>query len=256
MIANKKIIKMLTKDNALTYLTWSLGTLGVMGVIYLAYLILMSLINIPVTLNFANFSIQSALFAFVIFGIISAIYVIPDNVRLGLTRRQSVIGNLTGVMVATAVTIIVILLINGLFDAVVSRVFDDYVLEQTLFEEALMIKSGMASQWLGDTFGSKLLEYGMVAMTWFINLMYVFSGGWLVSVGFLRFGFFKGLGVLLIGLLLASINLLVRINIFAMFPMNHFVLNWLLAMFVSSLLIGISLVVTWQITYKMPIKLV
>lgn len=260
MKANNKYLKQLTIDNALTYLYWSLGLLAVMSALYIAYLIFIGYSQGTVKMEWAEFIMIAAAPAHLVFGILSAIYVIPDYVRLGVTRRESVIGNITGVLLSTSVFIIMLIAVNWVVGLAVEQMMADYLIEETLFEAVMNFGGEFTADRSRFPFDHSLftaiVQLIIVFITNVLIFLHQFTAGWLISTGFMRFGFFKGLGTLLIGLFLLMLSPLGNVSTdwLVWFVTPNPLLTWLLYSLISLVVIALGIAVIWAVTRKMPIK--
>lgn len=157
MLPNKTIIKRLTIEQALTYINWSLHFVGIMAVIYIIYAFFMTQFDILPPTSFGGLTYSSATIAFMVFGVLGAIYMVPESVRHGATRRQSTAGNFYGIVLTALLTILLILIGHGLFHVVLNLISDQYVPGPSLYEQVISTETTTNIHLFGQ--GVPLLVY-------------------------------------------------------------------------------------------------
>lgn len=258
MLPNKTIIKRLTIEQALTYINWSLHFVGIMAVIYIIYAFFMTQFDILPPTSFGGLTYSSATIAFMVFGVLGAIYMVPESVRHGVTRRQSTAGNFYGIVLTALLTILLILIGHGLFHVVLNLISDQYVPGPSLYEQVISTETTTNIHLFGQGVLGKMTEMIIVFLSWFMNLLFVFSVAWMATTGFLRFGFWKGFATIVIANILSAFNLLspiVNFGVLGLFDVGQPLLNWGIALLSSAITLAIVLFLNWCITKTMPIPL-
>lgn len=258
---NKQKKKWLIAKDLTEYLSFAhLWYLGIIVVIFILMFIFLGRIEAPIS-DFLSFSHGSSKVYMLIMGIISAYYFIPMYVQMGVTRKQTVIGNaigavggaLTLVLLATIISGIQHLIFEG-FDLTVAN-------EESLFQIVMNFPEGTESTHflLGQSFFAGLSRWLITLSSFWLSVLLDYMIGWLIGTGFYHRGVVGGVGTILIGMLLAAIS-----DVFwndgilpfmpdVTFQGDPFYL-WLVAIVATIVLIGVAFWLIRQLTKRMTIK--
>lgn len=258
---NKQKKKWEIAKDLMGYLSYShLWYLGIIVVIYILMFVFLGNIEAPIS-DFLTFSHGSSKIYMLIMGIIGAYYFIPMYVQMGVTRKQSVIGNALGA-VGGALTLVLFASIIGIVQHLIFQGLNLTVADnQSLFQTYLNFPEGTNTTHflLGQTFIARISRWAITFLSFWISVLLDYMIGWMIGTGFYRSGVIGGVGTILVGMLFAAVS-----DVFwsdgvlpftaeVTFQSDPFFL-WTIAVTVTLILIGLAFWMIRQLTKRMTIK--
>lgn len=247
--------------DVIKYLSFAhLGYSGIIFVIYLILFLIMGRLEAPFP-GFLNFSYSSAPIYMSIMGGITAYHYFPMYVQLGVTRKQSFIGNMIGA-IGGAITLVLFTLLITVVIQLVLRVFN---LTETdnlmLFERYVSIsEDSTISEFLsGTTFVAGFSRWAITLVSYWLSMVINYTVGWMIGIGFYRGKSLSGIGSIILGILFLFVrDIFWEGSVLPFVPDINLegnpILYWVVSLIVATVILGSLLWIIRTMTKKIPIK--
>jgi len=216
------------------------------------------------TPDFLSMTQSSSNIYILIMGIIGAYYYFPMYVQFGVTRKKTFIGTVLGLIAGSISLVVLAVVISGILQLIFSGLGMNITWDTNLFsnfigfgEDTLAQGSGFLTQ---NTFLAGAGRLGITMLTYTISLILYYTVGWMIGTSFYRSGVFKGVGSILLALLVLMladsfwgggvIDILPRMTLGA-----GIMSQWFLAFVGTMVLIALLLWIIRALTKRITIKL-
>jgi hypothetical protein len=233
--------------------------LGILVVIFILMFIFLGRFDAPIQ-NFLSFSHGASKIYMIVMGAIGAYYFVPMYVQLGVTRKQSVIGNGIGAVGGT-LTLVLFTIIIGVVQHLIFQGLNIAIAdEQSLFLTFMNFTGGSGNNHflLEQTFLANLSRWLITFSSFWLSVLLGYMIGWLIGTGFYR-NIIYGIGTILMGIVFTTISdFLWGGSALPFVPDVTFQGNplnlWIIGFVITILLIGIGFWVIRQLTKRIKIK--
>jgi len=258
---NKNKILSITNDLTMTLSfshLWFIGIILIINVILFVF----SLIQGG---SFSTFSYSTASIYMLIMGFIAAYHYFPMYVQLGITRKNSFLGNMYGAILGALVLVIFLLLISGLEHFLVQVFNFSAEAGLTSFESLFGFAEGSERQinhfLFENTIFASLSRIILTAATFWGTILLTYSIGWMIGTSFYKPGIVGKISTIITGITFALI-----LDVFwgedglvsflpELATEGLLFTRWAIGISGTLLMIGISLWIIRKLTKRIPIKL-
>lgn len=229
-----------TRDLFLTQMKWAVWFVGIVFLVYLIVPLFVTDVD-AFNLNFLAFIFQSTKIFMLIIGILSCYAFLGYFVGNGITRKDYFIGSCTAAFGIAVGIMVLASILQGALHLV--GMFTDYT-PNTAHGDAIRVESA----WV----------IPFVVYTLSVAVYYV--AGWLISIGFYRYGVFGGTVAIIAAVIFgAALDLSWEgersLQLFGFIRISSPELPLPLAMVTTVLLLGFGLWVLRRLTKRVPVKI-
>lgn len=236
-----------------------LSYLGVIVVIFIIMYFSFAQLSSEAVSDFLSFSHGSSKIYMIVMGVIFGSYILQSYVQMGVTRKQTVIGNMIGA-IGGALSLVVLLLVISLVQQYVFQKLNLHVIEeQQLFYEFLRFSEDSNNHFLlGQSFLSQISRLSITIISFWVSVLLDYMVGWMAAIGFKRGGFFEGIGFTVIGIIVSMISGILWTNnsipYIPEIPLEGDpIYLWLMSVGVTILFIGLTYLIIRQRTKRMTV---
>lgn len=234
--------------------------LGIMTAIFILMFIFLGTIDAPIS-NFLTFSHGSTKVYMFIMGIIGAYYFIPMYVQMGVTRKQSVIGNGIGAIGGSLILVVFVSIIALVQHFIFQGLNIGVENGHSLFLTFMNFPEGIETTHflLNETFIANVSRWMITLLSFWVSVLLDYAVGSMIGTGFYRSGVLGGVGTIIIGIIFMVISdIFWSDSVLPFMPDislqgDPFTL-WLIAMTVMLILLSLSFWIIRQLTKRIAIK--